>query len=265
MSRGEGWQTVDARLATLSADEALTIAQRPRSTIVPSDVGAPSQRDLALALLRDLGVATEQRLRLERTLGEGGMGVVRLATQASMGRAVAVKTLRPGAADDLAALRLLREAWVAGQLEHPNVLPVYDVTLDEHGTPQVVMKRIDGVDLATLLADPAALRERAGGDPTAFHLRVLMQVASALHFAHDRGILHRDVKPENVMLGRFDEVYVVDWGIAVSLRDDQDPRLPRVAEATDLAGTPAYLAPEMLEGDPSRLGPWTDVYLLGAT
>jgi len=91
-----------------------------------------------------------------------------------------------------------------------------------------------------------------------------MQVCNAIHFAHARGILHRDLKPENVMIGEFGEVYVLDWGIAVSLRDDGTGRLPLAQHATELAGTPAYLAPEMLGGRPGLLTERTDVYLLGA-
>jgi serine/threonine-protein kinase len=161
-------------------------------------------------------------------------------------------------------MRLLREAWVTGALEHPNIVPVYDVALDAEGAPQVVLKRIDGIDWASLLSDRALLEERADGSVEEWNIRTLMQVCNAVHFAHDHGVVHRDLKPENVMIGKFGEVYVVDWGIAVSLREDGNPRLPRAAHARDLAGTPLYMAPEMLLGDPTRLDARTDVYLLGA-
>jgi serine/threonine-protein kinase len=257
-------QTVDARLATLSPDEVATLARNPRSTIVPPDRAADSRQERALGVLIDLSAGRAQPLSVGRTIGEGGMGIVHLARQESMGRDVAVKTLRAEYCDETSAMRLLREAWVTGSLEHPNVVPVYDVAVDAAGAPQVVLKRIDGVDWASLLRDKTALRERADGDVEAWNLRTLMQVCNAVDFAHDRGILHRDLKPENVMIGTFGEVYVVDWGIAVSLRQDADPRLPRVSAATDLAGTPAYMAPEMLTGIPARLGIPTDVFLLGA-
>jgi serine/threonine-protein kinase len=204
-------------------------------------------------------------LRVEGTLGQGGMAVVRLGTQTALGRKVAVKTLRPEMHFDGAALRLLREAWVTGALEHPNVVPVYDLGLDPSGAPVIVLKRIEGVAWADLLRDPAAVESRFGaGDLLEWNLQILMQVCNAVHFAHSRGIVHRDLKPDNVMIGEFGEVYVLDWGIAVSLRDDGSGRLPLASDAQDLAGTPAYLAPEML-GDGSGLTARTDVYLLGST
>lgn len=257
-------ETVDARIATLTADAALTLRRNPGSTILPSDGPAPSGVGRAFTLLQDLAGRRSAGLRIERTLGEGGMGIVHLAEQESMGRHVAVKTLKADRADPASATRLLREAWITGALEHPNIVPVYDVAVTEDGAPQVVLKLIDGVDWASLLASPSLLAARAEGDVEEWNIRTLMQVCNAVHFAHDRGVIHRDLKPENVMIGRFGEVYVVDWGIAVSLRADANPRLPQVAGATELAGTPLYMAPEMLSGDPSQLGVATDVYLLGA-
>lgn len=257
-------QTVGARIASLSIEEAATIRRNPNSTILPPDAKADSRAERAVVLLEDLRAGRSEPLTVTRTLGEGGMGVVHLAEQASMGRGVAVKTLKVGHRDPASVLRLLREAWITGALEHPNVVPVYDVALDSTGAPQVVLKRIDGVDWATLLGNPRELSARAEGNVEEWNIRTLMQVCNAVAFAHDHGVIHRDLKPENVMVGRFGEVYVVDWGIAVSLRDDANPRLPRVTAARDLAGTPLYMAPEMLLGDPSRLDERTDVYLLGA-
>jgi serine/threonine-protein kinase len=193
------------------------------------------------------------------------MGIVHLATQATMGRHVAVKTLRDGAADIDATLRILREAWVTGSLEHPNVVPVYDVAIDARGAPVIVMKRIEGRHWGELLAAPDEVRRRFGvDDPLDWHVRTLASVCNAVHFAHSHGILHRDIKPENVMIGAFGEVYVLDWGIAVSLVDDPSGRLPLASQATGLAGTPCYMAPEMMVGDPTAFSPRTDVYLLGA-
>ena len=97
-----------------------------------------------------------------------------------------------------------------------------------------------------------------------WNLRVLMQICQALRFAHRRGIIHRDLKPDNVMIGEFGEVYLLDWGIALSLDDDGTGRFP-VQGVRTVAGSLAYMAPEMLDEEAGKLGPWTDVYLVGST
>ena len=256
-------KTLEARISA-NPDLARTLVERPGRTIEP--VRPPSSGAMAaLSALRALGTSLGGRIDLHDTLGEGGMGIVHLATQATLGRHVAVKTLKKGVTDSEAALRILREAWVTGTLEHPNVVPVHDVGVDESGAPVIVMKRIEGLAWCDLMRDPDEIARRFGvTDPLEWNLRTLASVCNAVHFAHSRGILHRDLKPENVMIGEFGEVYVLDWGIAVSLRDDPSGRLPPVSQATELAGTPQYMAPEMLLGDPTMLSPRTDVYLLGA-
>ncbi|HUS32601.1 MAG TPA: serine/threonine-protein kinase, partial [Kofleriaceae bacterium] len=162
---------------------------------------------------------------------------------------VAVKTLRSDATDE-AAPRLLREAWITGALEHPNIVPVHDLGSDERGRPLLVLKRIEG--------EPWHPKSRDLED----NLATLMQVCHAIAFAHSRGIVHRDLKPDNIMIGRFGEVYVLDWGIAVATKDDGSGRLPLAAESREVAGTLAYMAPEMLGG--AAVTEQTDVFLLGA-
>ncbi len=242
-----------------------TLEAPASQTIVPPQTETEAQR--LLRLLGTFDEAAGKKLELHGTLGEGGMGRVRLATQTALARKVAVKTLREELlGSEAATLKLLREAWVTGSLEHPNVIPIYDVTLGPEGAPQIVLKRVEGTSWEALMHDPAALRARFGvDDPLEWNLRIFMQVCNAIRFAHSRGVLHRDIKPENVMIGAFGEVYVVDWGIAVALEDDGSGRVPLAADATDLAGTPAYMAPEMLGGSPSRLSERSDIYLLGST
>lgn len=195
-------------------------------------------------------------LQVVHVIGEGGMGRVLLARQHSLRRDVAVKTAKDGApASALGAIRL--EAEFTGQLEHPAIVPVHALGVDDAGRPLMVMKRIEGVGWDVLLHEPSHAAWDAwpsqGRDRLTDHLHILMQIANALHFAHSRGIVHRDVKPENVLIGQYGDVYLADWGIATR------------AGSTDgrLCGTPAYLAPEMAGG--GVIDARTDVYLLGAT
>jgi serine/threonine-protein kinase len=203
-------------------------------------------------------------VEIRGTLGEGGMGIVRLGRQRALDRAVAVKTLKSDHRDARSTARLLREAWVTGYLDHPNVVPVYDIVADGDGVPLIVLKKIEGVAWSELIHDGEAVRTRFGAeDLLEWNLAIALQVANAIGFAHSRGVLHRDIKPENVMIGSFGEVYVVDWGLAVKLEDDGTGRLPTAASANVLAGTPHYMAPEMLGSGPPPTER-TDVYLLGA-
>jgi eukaryotic-like serine/threonine-protein kinase len=255
------WATIAARAQTFHG--------RPDSTIKPRDKSlGTTGRGILEQFLDGPDAPTSgsgARLELGRVLGEGGMGVVRLATQPAMGREVAVKTLRPQQRKPGPALKLLQEAWTAARLEHPNIVPVYDISVDADGSPLIVLKRIEGESWATLLAEPDHARERYGVvDLFEWHLQILVTICSAIHFAHDRGILHLDLKPENVMIGGHGEVYVVDWGIAMALEDDGSGRIPLAAASTEIVGTPSYMAPEMLIGDGTELSVRTDVYLLGA-
>lgn len=203
--------------------------------------------------------AVRADLEVRGVLGEGGMGRVHAARQRSLGRDVAVKVLKRDAPTGGAVAALLREAVITGALEHPGIVPVHALGVDDRDMPVLVMKRVEGVEWRQLLHDPRhpAWASRPG-DRLITHLEILMQVCQAVHFAHSRGIVHRDIKPENVMLGDYGEVYLVDWGIAV--RGD-DPAVTQ--GASGLCGTPAYMAPEMIAGRP--VSPRTDVYLLGAT
>ena len=197
-------------------------------------------------------------LDLRETLGEGGMGLVRLAIQRSLRREVAVKSLKANfASSEVAAEGLIREAMFTGYLEHPNIVPVHQLGRGPDGLPLLVMKRVEGVPWSVLLAEPDHPMWRGRNeDRLLANLNIFREVCFALSFAHSRGILHRDIKPENVMVGEFGEVYLVDWGLAMYEADAQPTSIT--------LGTPAYMAPEMLEGG-GTVSRQTDVYLLGAT
>lgn len=241
-----------------------TIRSNPGSTIEPTLAGRNTPWSRSAGRLRPLVGGDGKTLELGELLGRGGMGEVRLADQLSVGRKVAVKTLRENQRGENAAVKLFAEGRVTGDLEHPNVVPVHDIGLDESGMPLIVLKRIEGASWDDVFDDEALARQRFGaGDLLEWNLGILMQVCRAVHFAHSRGVIHRDLKPDNVMLGDFGEVYLVDWGIAVRL-NDSDGRTAGAGECTEMAGTPLYMAPEML-GRGAPLSRQTDVYLLGAT
>jgi len=194
-------------------------------------------------------------------IGRGGMGEVLLAHDRRIGRDVAIKRLRHGAPSDDEVARFLREARIQARLDHPAIVPVYEVSRDAEGRPYFTMKRLAGVTLAETLANPTPARQRL--------LRAFADVCRAVDFAHARGVVHRDLKPANVVLGEFGEVYVLDWGVARVVGDvleavvtaDIDT-LEGASPSDKVLGTPGYMAPEQLQ-DPEVDRP-ADVYALGA-
>ena len=222
-------------------------------------------------------------------LSKGGQGEILQVWDAEFRRSLAMKRmLRRGIAEPTQreVERFLEEAQVTGQLEHPGVVPVHDLGLDENGRLFFTMRLVRGRTLLEVLRDVSDgtddwTRERA--------LDVLLRVCETMAYAHDRGVVHRDLKPANVMVGRFGEVYVMDWGLARVLgRDDSKDVRPAKRPAPeshvwtdrreqasssdsplltvdgDVIGTPAYMAPEQAEGRLDEIGTATDVYAVGA-
>jgi len=186
-------------------------------------------------------------------LGTGGMGVVYAARQASVDRTVALKMLKgEHAKGEDQRGKFMSEAVVTGELDHPNIVPIYDLGSNEQGALFYSMKRVEGTPWAELI----------GQNSLEENLEILMKVADAVAFAHARGVIHRDLKPENVMLGSYGEVLVMDWGLA--LATDRFSRLHAVSRNYNMGGTPAYMSPEMATGPIERVTPVSDVYLLGA-
>ncbi|MDB4991696.1 MAG: Serine/threonine-protein kinase PknB [Myxococcaceae bacterium] len=255
--RGRGNEELARTVAQLVAAHAAhgaSFSGLPGKTIEPARPRASTK----LPLLPRSG------LELGATLGQGGMGVVQLARQLTLDRVVAVKTVQPKLKSELVTRMLLQEALILGRLEHPNILPIYDISYDG-GEPRIVLKKIDGKEWSHLIHHADVIcAEFAVADALEWNIGILMQVCNAAHFAHSRGVVHRDLKPENVMIGEFGEVYVMDWGLAVCTEDDGTGRFPLARDATELAGTPQYMAPEMLGGEVSGISLRTDVYLLGA-
>ncbi len=199
-------------------------------------------------------------------IGRGGMGEVTLCLDRRIGRRVALKRTRPGTNVE----RFVREACIQGQLEHPTVVPLYDMNVDA-GETSFTMKRVRGRTLKAILGALAS-----GDEATAarFTLPKLLgdfaSVCLGVAFAHDRGVIHRDLKPDNVMLGDYGEVYVLDWGVA-KVADapplHEEPldvhALGHATVAGSIIGTPGYMSPEQSTGDTDRVDSRTDVYALG--
>jgi serine/threonine-protein kinase len=219
-----------------------------------------------------------QRYTLTRLHAKGGIGQVWLARDEDIGRDVALKELRPDRGDSpSAAARFLEEAKVTGQLEHPGIVPVYELVQPREGQPCYAMRFVGGRTLADAIKDYH--RRRQAGEVGPLDLRQLLSafvgVCNAVAYAHSRGVLHRDLKPHNVALGDFGEVLVLDWGLAKVVGKPEEPTslLPVSVGQEDsreetrqgqVLGTPAYMAPEQAEGRVDLMDPRSDVYGLGA-
>ncbi len=210
-----------------------------------------------------------------RPLGAGGQAEVTLARDHDIDRPVAVKRLLPELFDDASVLRFAEEIRTVGQLEHPNIVPIHDVGLDDDGRYFFVMKYVEGETLETIIA-----RLRAG-DPAylarytpEFRLQICNEILRGVQHAHELGILHRDLKPANVMVGPLGEAVIMDWGLAKRAGDgdaappvagtppaDERARLFATQVGT-LMGTPAYMSPEQAAGRNDLVDARSDVYSL---
>jgi eukaryotic-like serine/threonine-protein kinase len=190
------------------------------------------------------------RYRLERRLGVGGMSTVQLAMDTKLERYVAVKLLAEHLAEDPSFVsRFRREALAAARLVHPNVVQVFDFGLDEEtGRNYIVMERVDGQSCAEILRDQGAL-------PPAEAVSILVQACRGLDYAHRNGVVHRDVKPGNLLRSHEGVVKLADFGIAKAAEDSE------ITKAGSVLGTAAYLSPEQARGE--KAGPPADLYALG--
>lgn len=197
------------------------------------------------------GKTSDADYRIVGRLGSGGTGVVFQAHQRAIDREVALKVLRDElATNPVSRERFLAEARVIGGLDHPNVIALHEVCMDDSGNLFYSMKRIDGTSWDRRITELSQDE----------NINILLRVADAIRYAHSRGLVHRDIKPENVMLGTFGEVLLADWGLAIRPDDlESETNLSH-----SIGGTPAYMAPELAAGDASSISLQSDVYLLGA-
>jgi formylglycine-generating enzyme required for sulfatase activity/serine/threonine protein kinase len=277
------------RIGDIDVDATLTRVSAARrnindafDTIVPSGVGTSS--------------SVGARFRILRFHAKGGLGQVSVALDQELDRQVALKEIKDQLADDRASrARFVQEAEITGKLEHPGIIPVYGLGHDITGRPFYAMRFIKGDSLKEAIARFHAEREKKPDRAERLaDLRSLVRrftdVCNAIAYAHSRGVLHRDLKPGNVMLGPYGETLVVDWGLAKVLNptviDEANPADASSSPSTigsepihlsgqsssgvetvagSAIGTPAYSSPEQIAGQLDALGPASDVYGLGAT
>jgi formylglycine-generating enzyme required for sulfatase activity len=265
----------------LDTSARLTMSCTDANAAVP-----PSARPSSALLERLRGKAhTAGRYRLVGEIGRGGMGAVVKVWDEELGRPLAMKFVlgkggpqEGGVTPPLDArtlTRFLDEASITSRLDHPGIVPVHEVGLSEDGQVYFTMRLVQGEDYARVIDHVRSARE---GWTQTRALGVLVKVCDAMSYAHDHGVVHRDLKPANIMVGKYGETYVMDWGLAritasVAVRQDAPTPADKAPSASDdplrtrageVLGTPSYMAPEQARGELERVGPRADIYSVGA-
>ena len=207
-----------------------------------------------------------ERYELGEPLGKGAMGEVVRAVDRQLEREVAIKSLRDkhlSNADSKA--RFLLEAKATGQLQHPNIPTVHELGETVDGRPYFTMSVVQGENLGSIVD---RLRQGNSDYHKAYtfarRIQIIQAVCDAIHYAHSRGYLHRDLKPDNIMIGPYGEVQVMDWGLVRRFSEEPGPRLEKTTMKGTFIGTAAYAAPEQIAGESAVLDERTDVYGIGA-
>lgn len=262
-------QKVQVGLATVSL-------RRKKMVGTPDESLAPATEALRRLLPEEF--LREQKYDIGGVVAQGGMGAILDAREATTGRTVAMKVMLDGSqADDLS--RFIAEARATAQLEHPNIVPVHELSVDENEQVFYTMKFVRGVTLRQVLEQLAAgSAETMRQFPLPTRLTIFQKACDAIAFAHSRGVLHRDLKPENIMVGEYGEVLVMDWGLAKTVGAQRaasdrattsNLRAVAMADSVNataagtIMGTPAYMSPEQARGEVETLDVRSDVYALG--
>ncbi len=224
-------------------------------------------------------IPEQGRYRIQEEIARGGMGVILQALDPVLQRQVAMKVIlgnSDGIAPSQRTQRFIREAKITAQLTHPGIVAVHDLSCAEDGRFFFTMDRIEGQELRDVML---SFRD---GDPEWDLNRLLetfLKVCDTMEFAHDKGVVHRDLKPSNIMVGKFGETYVMDWGLARKIDDqEEDPIHGKIEDLEEtspdgstivtrdgaVVGTPSYMSPEQAQPDTAKIGPSADVYALGS-
>ena len=257
---------------TLRVGDATVTLRRLRDSAAPAASLPPGAATLHAVLPAE--IRQERRYAIGQVVAQGGMGAILNAQDQTIRRGVAMKVmLQSGGSEDV--LRFVEEAQITGQLEHPNIVPVYELGVDEQDQPFYTMKFVRGISLRKVLELLAqGVPETVQKYPLGVLLTIFQKVCDGLAFAHAKGVIHRDLKPENIMLGEYGEALVMDGGLAKVLGAQSrtgaavhSARQENPANATlagSVMGTPQYMAPEQAEGRIDELDARTDIYALGA-
>ncbi|MDZ4656908.1 MAG: serine/threonine-protein kinase [Bythopirellula sp.] len=279
------WRTLPQSLQNALTDPPSSPLNDPKTVEPTRDHTSPQPAPI-------VGGKNDERFRVVSPYAQGGLGEISVAHDMQLGRMVALKQIKARWADDAdARSRFLLEAQITGRLEHPGIVPVYALGCDASGRPYYAMRFIEGETLQEVVKQfhnkyghkkHGQAKNRSAQDSHGerlLELRKLLgrliDVCQAIDYAHNRGILHRDLKPANILLGKYGETLVVDWGLAKVIGGNKLPTLPfqEIAAAGGHAatvmgtaiGTPAYMSPEQAAGRSNELSPQTDVYSLGVT
>jgi serine/threonine protein kinase len=187
------------------------------------------------------------RYSIKKLLGRGGFGEVYLGFDDQLRREIAIKLTFGSRVGPGAFQMLLAEAQMLAELDHPNIIPVFDIGTTDRGDIFIVSKLIDGMDLATRIEKDRPSRDLS--------LEIIASIADALHYAHSKGVIHRDIKPANILLDRTDRPYLADFGVALRETDQTEPG--------EIAGTLAYMSPEQARGEGHLMSNQSDIYSLG--
>lgn len=273
---------VQQQLKTLEDDD-LSQSITRIETIRTSDNSRKIEVNADTITLRQGRPDGSKRFQILRPHAKGGLGQVSVAEDRELHREVALKEIQPAyAADQNSRARFMMEAEVTGRLEHPGIVPVYSLGKTETGSPFYVMRFVKGDSLKEAIDRLYNDTDKLTDDQKRMALRQLLRrlvdVCNAIEYAHSRGVLHRDLKPGNIMLGKYGETLVVDWGLAKTgpksvahTASDEATFLPLSADSSTqtqmgtIVGTLAFMSPEQAEGRLNDLGPTSDVYCLGAT